>query len=211
MIYLEVIQTIIALILIGFLVRFFPSYLKYKGKNLATKEDIEEITRKIEGVRSEYVSQTERLKSELGKLVHVHKVQFEKEFVILQEVWGKLVELQNATRRLRPIYDSPEPDLSEEQRKDMRLKKFDEAFRGYYEVVEKSKPFYPQIVYDELTPLMKSTYSEAVEYRVFSPVPNKLGYDEKYYEKMQKNIGEIIERVDKICDVIRRRVSSFTE
>ena len=32
---------------------YFPKYLEEKGKNLATKEDIEEITRKIEGVKAE--------------------------------------------------------------------------------------------------------------------------------------------------------------
>ncbi|WP_157007698.1 hypothetical protein [Xenophilus azovorans] len=35
---------------------FVSSYLAEKGKNLATKEDIAEITRKIEGVKSEYLA-----------------------------------------------------------------------------------------------------------------------------------------------------------
>jgi hypothetical protein len=35
---------------------FLSSYLSEKGKNLATREDIEEITRKVEGVRTQYVS-----------------------------------------------------------------------------------------------------------------------------------------------------------
>jgi hypothetical protein len=37
---------------------FFPSYFQEKGKNLATKEDIAEITSKIEGIKANY---TERL------------------------------------------------------------------------------------------------------------------------------------------------------
>ena len=33
---------------------YIPSYLAEKGKNLATKEDVEAITRKVESVRHEY-------------------------------------------------------------------------------------------------------------------------------------------------------------
>jgi hypothetical protein len=39
------------------------SYLAEKGRNLATREDIEEITRKVEGVRTQYMSLVEELKA----------------------------------------------------------------------------------------------------------------------------------------------------
>ena len=42
---------------------FLSSYLSEKGKNLATHEDVEEITRQIEGVRTQYLSLTEELKA----------------------------------------------------------------------------------------------------------------------------------------------------
>ena len=42
---------------------FVPSYLSEKGKNLATREDIEEITRKVEGIRTQYLSLVEQLKA----------------------------------------------------------------------------------------------------------------------------------------------------
>ena len=63
-------ETLISLLLIiaGFIAgvfgrNFFPSYLGEKGKNLATKEDIAEITRKMEGVRHEYNALVEELKA----------------------------------------------------------------------------------------------------------------------------------------------------
>ena len=37
----------------AFLGKYLPSYLSEKGKNLATKEDIAEITREVERVKSE--------------------------------------------------------------------------------------------------------------------------------------------------------------
>lgn len=52
----------ISLLVIGGLIgRFLPSYLGQKGKNLATKEDVEEITRKVEGVKSEYSERVQEL------------------------------------------------------------------------------------------------------------------------------------------------------
>lgn len=55
-----------AVVIVGLLLKhYLPPYLTEKGKNLATKEDIEEITNKIERVRSQYASEIEKLKSEL--------------------------------------------------------------------------------------------------------------------------------------------------
>jgi len=50
------------LIFVGFLVgQFLPSYLRAKGKNLATKEDIERITRNVEAVKAEYSEKLQEL------------------------------------------------------------------------------------------------------------------------------------------------------
>lgn len=58
--------TLVAIIIIVLLVRnYLQPYLKEKGKNLATKEDIEIITNKIERIRAEYVAEIEKLKAEL--------------------------------------------------------------------------------------------------------------------------------------------------
>ena len=46
----------VTVFLIGLFVKnYLPSYMDEKGKNLATKEDIEEITRKTEEVQKEFV------------------------------------------------------------------------------------------------------------------------------------------------------------
>lgn len=45
----------VAVFLIGLFVKnYLPSYMDEKGKNLATKEDIEEITRKTEEVQQDF-------------------------------------------------------------------------------------------------------------------------------------------------------------
>jgi len=55
----------ILLFLIGLYLAFFKSYFGEKGKNLATKEDISEITEKIENIKNSYAHSLEKAKSEL--------------------------------------------------------------------------------------------------------------------------------------------------
>ena len=72
-----------AILLYGFIKLFLPSYLSQKGKNLATKEDVEEITSKVESVKSDYAKLLEEVRSE-------HKLKFaalEREKSIKKEVY----------------------------------------------------------------------------------------------------------------------------
>lgn len=58
--------TLLAVLALGFLLKdFFPSYTKEKGKNLATKEDIEAITEKIESIKADYAKSLEAVKAKI--------------------------------------------------------------------------------------------------------------------------------------------------
>lgn len=60
------IVTLLAVVAIGYLLKdFFPSYTTEKGKNVATKEDIEAITEKIESVKVEYAKSLEAVKARI--------------------------------------------------------------------------------------------------------------------------------------------------
>lgn len=50
----EILLTIFMFLLGLYIKKYLPSYMDEKGKNLATKEDIEEITRKTEEVQKEF-------------------------------------------------------------------------------------------------------------------------------------------------------------
>ena len=74
---------------------FFSAYLGEKGKNLATREDIEVITQKIEGVRMQYTSIAEELKARhqlrlaaLDKRLEVHQEAF--------TLWRKLLSVTHS-------------------------------------------------------------------------------------------------------------------
>ena len=56
--------------IIAGLVQYIITYFKEKGKNLATKEDIGEITKEIKSDESQFINETEQLKNKLAILAN---------------------------------------------------------------------------------------------------------------------------------------------
>lgn len=77
-------EAVVAGVIVFLLVKFFlPGYLSEKGKNLATKEDIAEITKEIEEVKSTYNQLLETFKAQhqlrlasVEKRLQVHQEAF---------------------------------------------------------------------------------------------------------------------------------------
>ena len=61
---LQILQIIleVTLIILGIYLSFVKSYFQEKGKNLATLQDIEEITKKVETIKTEFIRETEEIK-----------------------------------------------------------------------------------------------------------------------------------------------------
>lgn len=58
--------SIVAVFLLGlFAKNYLPSYMEKKGKNLATKEDVKEITRRTEEVQQEFRQEMARFSKDL--------------------------------------------------------------------------------------------------------------------------------------------------
>ncbi|MDY3530308.1 hypothetical protein PG593_11060 [Riemerella anatipestifer] len=56
---------LVGIILFFTIKNFLPSYFNEKGKNLATKEDLEEITEKVEKIKAEFIKDIEYIKADL--------------------------------------------------------------------------------------------------------------------------------------------------
>ncbi|MFZ2400110.1 MAG: hypothetical protein WAW31_15735 [Smithella sp.] len=83
--------TWIALLVFYLLMKnYLPKYFQEKGKNLATKEDIREITDKVESVKTDYARQLELFKHEMALL--------EKR----RELSAQVVDLINRYKELPP-------------------------------------------------------------------------------------------------------------
>ncbi|MDX9664440.1 hypothetical protein QMK50_05585 [Pseudomonas sp. P5_152] len=76
---------LVSIPIVALLIKFYlPGYIKEKGRNLATKEDIADITDQIEQVKAEYSKQLELYKSEIWKS--------QQNYLLLQEIAKLKVE-----------------------------------------------------------------------------------------------------------------------
>ncbi len=152
---------IIVLIVALLLKEYLPGYAREKGRNLATREDVAEITRKVESVKTDYSRELERVRAELeasnrrvqaelDKTVFVHRIQFETEFNALSDVWEKLAAVRSTMSVLRPamaIVDNREDPHQALQR---RFSAFSTSVNALVRSVHDRSPFYPQNIFEEL-------------------------------------------------------------
>lgn len=180
------------------------SYLKAKGKNLATKEDITEVTDKIESTKTVYLEKVEKLRYELSSKSQYSRLRFEKELEILRLIWPTLHELKEKVLSLRPVMDA---GLNEgetmESRKRERAEAYLGAFRAFSLAVEHNRPFYSHEIWQGLKELKDICWSEAVDWRFHD------GSGLDYWDKAMENQKKISEKIDSLADLIRKRLSEF--
>lgn len=172
---------------------FFGSYCKKRAENLATKADIREITKKIEGVRHEFATD-----------LFVKEERYKNEFHILSELSEKLFELRAAVISLRPEIDVRPSKDEEETVKKKRMERYITAFQVFYSTVEAQMPFYPEDIYLELIKFEKLTRHEFIEYKNRKPER-----DDGYWDRAIKNADEIQGCSEVIRNMIRIRVKEW--
>jgi hypothetical protein len=131
------------------IVWFIASYIKEKGKNLATREDIHQITRQIESAKIEYAKELEGIKSQLNAKFHAHTVRFEKEFDSYKEIWGNLVEMREAFVKYRFQANMTSPDTGDFKRQ--LSNKFAESITSLVISYDKNRPFFSKSVYETIS------------------------------------------------------------
>jgi hypothetical protein len=87
--------TLLAIGILGLLVRhYFSAYLGEKGKNLATREDIDAITHKVEAIRAEHAGSVERLKSDLVLLGRKRDILLDEKIRVFKDIQKRLVTMK---------------------------------------------------------------------------------------------------------------------
>lgn len=72
--------------IISILGSLLASYLTEKGKSIATKEDIGQITRIVESSKTEFTDRLEHLRSDLASRSHYSKLRYERELKIYEDL-----------------------------------------------------------------------------------------------------------------------------
>lgn len=195
-------------ITIYFVKNYFPSYLKKKAENLATKEDVGEITKSVEAIKHEYSTDLESLKAVIGSKLYIHQTRYQNEFNILIDLSEKLIELRDSSLGLRPVADYVDPNEPEEEKKKRRLNRYHDAAMALYRVYETRQPFYPDKIYDGIKELDKVVWKEVVQYKNRSDKEGR-GFDPEYWDKAEANSEEISKVADNVINLIRNRVKSW--
>jgi len=196
-----------ALFILGLFSGYLAKYFTKKGENLATKEDIEAITSKIESVKYDYANQLEQSKTEMNAQLKNHGFRYEKEFEILLELSSLLVETRDACLSLRPMLDRVDPNVSEDKRKKERLNRFYKARHILYLARETKQPFFPQDIYDSIVAVEKTAHKESLRYQHRDPDDFGKNYD--YWEDADELQKEIVSQANEAIFKIRERVKSW--
>jgi hypothetical protein len=130
----------------------------------------------------------------------VHRFQFEKEFAIYTELWGKVIELRIKASSLRPIMDFRPNGKTEEEIKQERLKELDTAYNELVTLFQHNKPFYSNEIYQETKEIIQIAHSEAIDYSLLEE------RKKDYWEKGKENIKAIDDHLDKLFLLIRQRI-----
>lgn len=181
------------------------SYLAEKGKNTATKEDIEQITRNIENIKSEFVNTTEVLKWQLSKRANLHKLQAEKEFEVYTILWDVLTKLRLAFEELRPAYDPQPVGTDWTNLWEKRRKEFMDAHNILLVEIEKHKPFYSNEMYLALRSLFNTSLKEFINFEDSFDGNGKMKREN--IKIGQENLSQFRNHLNKTCDLIRLRIT----
>lgn len=109
--WVYIILNIILFLVLGFFIKnYLPSYMEEKGKNLATKEDIEAITRKTEEVQREFKEGFELFSSDVHFKYDFYFKQYSE---LYSKLYGIIIQSEYV-RRFIKINDGKEISFDEE-------------------------------------------------------------------------------------------------
>ena len=176
---------LLLVLLVAWLIRAvsktLPAYFAEKGKNLATKEDLKQLTEIAERIRSDF-----------SKVNTVHRVQFEAEFKSYQELWVAAQNVMASHIRWQSLtFDSTNADLLE----------FGKTQLAFTEAVVRSQPFIPEFVFSEFRTLeeifvsVKSAHQTGVPKTNSSIVADRTAISEarqKCGAAIKKRLSEVL-------------------
>src|SRR5258708_22969487 len=74
---------------ISFLGGWLGAYVTQKGKNVATKEDIGQITTEVESVKTEFAGHLESLKADITTRTYYSQIRYQRETEVYKDIWEK--------------------------------------------------------------------------------------------------------------------------
>jgi hypothetical protein len=165
------------------------------------------VDRKLQEQKYEYDKQIEPLKSELQRKNTIHKLQFEKEFQLCEELWKALVDVRSSaiitpTVDIMPKGKSPYDVYKE------RFENAVDAFNKANNLFEYHRPFY----HDDVSKITGDLLSQCRGYiRGVGQTLKSENFDEELHDKADELLKKVPKAIDEIEKVIKRRIGLLQE
>lgn len=160
-------------------------------------------SRILESDRRRFSEELERIRGELEKTIHAHRIQFETEFKVLSEIWEKVAAVRQTMGGVRPTADIVTVDEDPTERLHRRLNLFREAFSKLVQAVDSHSPFYPENILAELSAAIQIARREE------SDVLLKSLDDPGWYTRGRINFTEFLKCAETISGLIRARLAAL--
>ncbi|PMD97380.1 hypothetical protein BWI97_07050 [Siphonobacter sp. BAB-5405] len=120
--------SIFGIISFGFiLTKYLPNYFNKKGENLATKEDISEITFLVEDVKKTFINENDKLKTKLNVISNIYIGLAAEERKVIVEANDRLYEIRDLSINIVGYIN----DLSSNSEIDKTIIKVRETFLNF--------------------------------------------------------------------------------
>jgi len=92
------------------LTKFLPSYMSEKAKNIATKEDIEEITKKVENIKKENQIELSKIQGTIDIKIELERLKSKNTELYFQKQLEAAKKLYKLRSKILPNYRMPNMD-----------------------------------------------------------------------------------------------------
>ena len=184
-------KVVLALLWVG-----ATAYVIAKARSMATKEEVGELTKKVESIRAQIAT---------GE--HIRRVRYEDEREYLRQLLDKATRLRGPAVLLRPMLKHGDPaGESTDTRKARLLQPVDLAGSDMSHFIEGTAPFISREVVDAARTLLAECRAEA---ELFQTADHDFGRD--YWESARQHRDAITSAFDALSAAIRARAERFEE
>ena len=188
----------------GFIIIACASWLGKVWANRILEADRLKYGKELELLRGNVEAQCRVLQGELDKAIHVHRVHFETEFRALSDIWAKLSAVRAAMGELRPVMDIFDADEDPAERFTRRLTAFTMAYNNFLRAVDDQSPFYPEVIFQELSTALQIARRELLSVSIEKPEQNP-----DWYKEGRANFEALVGSTNVVSALIRKRLESL--
>jgi hypothetical protein len=162
--------------------------------------------RALQNVRERADVAIRRVDDDLQRGRYVHTLQFEKEFLLYQDVWRQLQRVKTAALALLPVFDARPRGKTDDDLKSERLDAFAKEYNPFIDFVASQEPFFPAEVFNYIKALCDLLHTEYTDYSWGANRERGEAFPSDCWDRQDANVSAIVEQVEEIASAIRKRI-----